>query len=163
MKTLFLDTETTGLRPPQAKIVEVAIVDEHGETLLDTLVHPGGPIPSGATDVHGITDAMVLSAPSLQDLWPKIQGIVTGQHVVIYNADYDTRFFPDGLRCAGKISCAMQRFAPIYGEKGSYGDYKWQSLTKAARHVGYQWTGKAHRALADTLAARAVWMWMEAQ
>ena len=40
MQTLFLDTETTGLNPPKDKLVEVAIVNEAGEVLLDTLVNP---------------------------------------------------------------------------------------------------------------------------
>jgi DNA polymerase III epsilon subunit-like protein len=31
--TLYLDTETTGLRPPEDDLVEVALVDDHGRRL----------------------------------------------------------------------------------------------------------------------------------
>jgi len=161
MKTFFLDTETTGLHPPDDKLVEVAIVADDGETVLDTLVNPERPI-GFATQIHGISDEMVAAAPTMENLWPQIHDIVTGNHIVIYNAQFDTRFFPDQLNCAAKISCAMLRFAPIYGEMHSYyGDYAWQKLTTAAACIDYEWVGDAHRALADTLATRALWIWME--
>ncbi len=163
LKTLFLDTETTGLHPPKDKMVEIAIADSDGRVLLDTLVNPGRPI-GFATTIHQITDEMVSSAPSLERLWPKIQSIARGNHVVIYNAQFDKRFFPDQLSCAEKISCAMLRFAPIFGEKHSrYKTNKWQKLTTAAQYIGYNWEGNAHRALADVLATRALWHWMEDQ
>ena len=161
MKTFFLDTETTGLHPPHDKLVELAIINEAGDVVLDTLVNPERPI-GYATQIHGISDEMVASAPTMENLWPQIHNIVTGNHIVIYNAQFDTRFFPDQLNCAAKISCAMLRFAPIYGEiHPFYGDYAWQKLTTAAACINYEWVGNAHRALADTLATRALWVWME--
>jgi DNA polymerase III subunit epsilon len=161
MKTLFLDTETTGLSPPKDKVVEVAIADIDGNVLLDTLVNPGRPI-GFATTIHHITDDMVAGAPTSKQLWPKIQGIVRGSHLIIYNAQFDTGFFPDKLECAEKVSCAMLRFAKIYGQK-RYGSYTWQKLTTAADYIGYTWKGDAHRALADVQATRALWKWMERQ
>jgi DNA polymerase-3 subunit epsilon len=161
MKTFFLDTETTGLHPPHDKLVELAIINEAGDVVLDTLVNPERPI-GYATQIHGISDEMVSTAPTMENLWPKIRNIVVGSHIVIYNAQFDTRFFPDQLNCAAKVSCAMLRFAPIYGEMHPYyGDYAWQKLTTAAACINYEWVGDAHRALADTLATRALWIWME--
>ena len=41
MDTVYLDTETTGLYPEHgARIVEIAILDDDGRPLLDTLVDP---------------------------------------------------------------------------------------------------------------------------
>ncbi|WP_218184224.1 3'-5' exonuclease [Streptomyces sp. PKU-EA00015] len=57
----ILDTETTGLEW-DAKIVEISVTDGAGSVLLDTLVHPGGPIPEEATAIHGITDVEVKNA-----------------------------------------------------------------------------------------------------
>jgi len=162
MKTFFLDTETTGLHPPNDKLVEIAILDATGEVVLDTLVNPLRPI-GFATSIHGITDEMVVDAPTLEDLWPVISGIIRDNHVVIYNAQFDTRFFPGHLDCAAQVSCAMVRFAPIYGQwHPVYQDYTWQKLTTAAHFIGYTWVGDAHRALADTRATRALWNWMDA-
>ncbi len=41
---LYLDTETTGLGS-QAEIVEIAVVDGAGRTVLNRLVRPTSPIP----------------------------------------------------------------------------------------------------------------------
>lgn len=47
----------------------------------------------------------------------------------------------------------MARFNQKYGGKNS--------LANAARIVGHVWTGEAHRALADALACRSVWLHLE--
>ena len=160
---IFLDTETTGLNPPKDRLVEIAIISLSGDVLLNILVNPEREI-GFATTIHGITDAMVCFEPTFEEIWPKVREIVTGKHLVIYNAQFDTRFFPDNLECAEKISCAMLRFAPIYGEWNShFNDHKWQKLTTAADFIGYRWEGDAHRALADTMATRALWDWMDNQ
>lgn len=151
---LFLDTETTGLSAAAGdRIVEVAIVDDTGQPLIDTLVNPGRSIPSAATRIHGITDRMVRDAPELDELMPEIRRIVRGSHVVIYNATYDAPFFPEQLRFAGEISCAMRRYA-----ESQFG--RWVKLDVAAQAAGHRWTGQAHRALADALACRSVWNWL---
>ena len=153
---LFLDTETTGLSAAAGdRIVEVAIVDESGRALIDTLVDPGRSIPTSATRIHGITDRMVRGAPTLEALMPEIRRIVGGSHVVIYNATYDAPFFPEELGFAAQISCAMRRYAEM-----RYG--RWVKLDVAAHAVGHRWTGQAHRALADALACRSVWNWLTA-
>jgi len=160
-RLFFLDTETTGIDGKRDSIVEIAIVDQRGAIVLNTFVSPGRPIPWQASAIHGITDEMVSDAPSFKSLWPEIKALVGGAHVVIYNASFDCQFFPDRLKAASRVSCAMMEFAEVYGERGSYGrDNRWQKLEVAARHVGHKWTGKAHRALADALACRSVWNWL---
>jgi len=55
METVYLDTETTGLSPGNgARIVEIAILDDDGRPLLDTLVNPDCEIPDEASSIHGI-------------------------------------------------------------------------------------------------------------
>lgn len=153
--TLFLDTETTGLSPGRGDvIVDLAIVNEVGHPLIVTLVNPRRSIPLEATRIHGITSDMVRHMPSLEDLMPRIHDIVRDQHVVIYNSSFDIKFFPDRLRCAEQVSCAMLRFAKATGGP-------WSKLDAAARHVGHDWSGNAHRALPDALACRSVWLWLE--
>lgn len=57
------DTETTGLNPNEARIVEIAAiyVDPTGlvASAFERRCNPGIPIPEGATEIHGITDEMV--------------------------------------------------------------------------------------------------------
>ncbi len=152
---IYLDTETTGFSPSAgATIVEVAIVDDRGKTLIDTLVDPRKPIPWQAQNVHGISDDMVRGKPTLQSLMPKIIDIISDEEVIIYNSSFDAPFFPGQLRQARAVSCAMRRYADHVGGK-------WRKLDEASKKVGHQWTGTAHRALADALACRSVWLWLQ--
>jgi DNA polymerase III epsilon subunit-like protein len=154
---IYLDTETTGFSPTTgAAIVEIAIVDESGQTLIDTLIDPRRAIPWQAQQIHGISDDMVRGKPTLQAVLPRIREIIAEEELVIYNAAFDKAFFPDRLRHARAVSCAMTRFSDALGGP-------WRKLDVAARHVGHEWTGNAHRALADALACRSVWLWLESR
>ena len=154
---IFLDTETTGFSPADGDaVVEIAIVNDAGQTLIDTLVDPRRAIPWQASNVHGISDDMVRGKPTLEQVLPCIREVISGEQVVIYNAAFDAPFFPGRLREARMVSCAMVRFADAL-------DGRWRKLDVAARHVGHRWTGDAHRALADALACRSVWLWLEGQ
>lgn len=158
--TFFLDTETTGLwRGEGAELVEVALMDETGKVWVDTLVKPEKPIPSGATAVHGITDDMVKDAPMPEAIIASIYIITEGHTVVIYNAPFDCQWFPD-LDKYATIADAMIEYAPLYGEWDDYHQsYRWPKLTNASERVGFRLPEgmNPHRALADCLAARAVW------
>ena len=151
---VYLDTETTGLKPFTDKIVEISIIDDAGNVLLDTLVNPEREIPKQASDVHGINDDMVKSYPTISELIPSINEAIRGKKLVIYNYDYDTGFFPDKLGQASEICCALRAYQS-YMKIG-----KGSRLSDAANHIGYKWDGDAHRALADTRACRSVWRWL---
>lgn len=163
---LFLDTETTGL-DPRAEIVEIALVDHDGAVLLDSLVKSTRPIPWDATRIHRITDEMVADAPTWAELWPQVQALLTGRRVGIYNAEYDLRLIQQSHaahrlveRTAGSNAfCIMKLYAEFFGEPGRYGDFRWQSLDKAARQcrIGLP---NSHRAAADAQLARAVLLHM---
>lgn len=82
---LVLDTETTGLDSPTdpACIVELgAVIMQEGRVLdhRSGLYNPGKPIDPRASEVHGITDAMVAKRPRITDVNPRtkrtpIQGL----------------------------------------------------------------------------------------
>jgi len=160
--TYFLDTETTGLHG--AEMVECAIVDDTGKTILDTLVNPGRPIPPEATAIHGITDADVAKAPSADAVRAFVLALVAGHEVVIYNASYDVQFFPGIEESASRVRCCMRGATPHFGEWSDYhGDYRWPKLGAAAEACGHVDQGDAHRARADALACRTVWHWLQDQ
>lgn len=155
----FLDTETTGLR--NAEMVECAIIDDTGRTVLDTLCNPGFPIPPDATRIHGITDAMVAEAPPADAVRAFVLELVRANTVVIYNAAYDVQFFPGIRDSAAAIPCCMLAAAPLFGAWSEHhGSYSWPKLQDAAAKCGFVSEEAAHRARADTLACRAVWHWL---
>ena len=162
MDTVYLDTETTGLDPDRDELLEIAIVDELGNTLVDTLIRPRRRQWPVAQGIHGIAPQDVKGAPLLEDVTPELVAAVSGKRLVIYNAAFDMGFLPEAVgRAAALIECCMEVFAEEYGEYSDYhGDYRWQSLDTAAHYVDHAWCGSPHRARSDALACRAVWHYL---
>ena len=164
---VFLDTETTGLNPPQDKIVEIAIIDSNGNELINTLVNPRIEIPESAQKIHGIHDGMVQESPVLEDLLPRIRRVLYGfKQVVIYNADFDLRFFPDQIWKQLTVTCCMKEFIFIYEELEGHFSSQRFPLSKAfnvstGRKI--EELGPTHRALIDCLACSTVWKWCAAK
>lgn len=160
---IFLDTETTGFKNWD-EIVEIAIVDQDGNTLLDSLVKPGRKIPPDAMAIHGITEDMVADAPTWTELWPQVQAALEGRVVGIYNADFDLRLLEQTASNAGMVweppyaeaFCVMNLYSEYKGDwNNKYRNYRWHKLEAAGRQLGIP-LPNAHRALADTLLARKV-------
>lgn len=68
MHPIYYDTETTGTRPEEDRIIEIAAYDSIRKREFTMLVNPGIPIPEEATNIHGISDDMVKNAPSFQEV-----------------------------------------------------------------------------------------------
>lgn len=153
---VVLDTETTGL-DNGAEIVQIAIIDRDGETLIDTLVRPKNPIPPSATAIHHIHNDMVYLSPTFPEILPKLIEILAGKQVIAYNAKFDRNMLHSSADVWGiprtdwksfsEWHCAMQKFAEIYGEIGYYG-LKRQKLSTACTYYGIP-HGNGHDALSD--------------
>lgn len=160
---VYLDTEGTGLSPSTACLLEIAIADDDGRELVNSLIRPSPLITSWpeAQRVHGITPDMVAGAPSLDDLAQQIQEVVRDRDVIIYNAPFDTGFLGQLLDGARSVQCCMAAYAEQAGQWSEYHQsYRFISLRDATRAVHYVWSGTAHRAMADALACRAVWQYL---
>ena len=73
MFVLGIDTETTGVNA-QAKVVELGMILVDAKTWdtvesFVTKVNPGIPIPPETTAIHGISDADVVSAPTIEEVF----------------------------------------------------------------------------------------------
>lgn len=98
---IALDLETTGLDPATDHVVSIGWVPiERQEIVLadatHLLVRPPGPIGASAT-IHGLTDADVASAPTLDDVLPDLVDALSGRVLVAHHAPLDIGF----LRAAG--------------------------------------------------------------
>lgn len=92
-----LDTETTGFEPYGGdEIVQIALIEYRGleptGRELSSLVRPGGPIPPRSTAIHGISDAMVADAPSIDELIDDIVHFIDGHVLVGHHIAFDMRF-----------------------------------------------------------------------
>lgn len=90
---LFFDLETTGLNLANAKIVSLSVlkVFPDGQTEgKSAIVNPEIPIPKEASDVHGITDDIVVGKPSFQKIAKSLHSFMEGCDIGGYNStNYD--------------------------------------------------------------------------
>src|SRR5262245_4985538 len=102
---LAVDTETTGMSPADGhrlvEVARVAIVDGRLGEEWSALIDPGRPIPADATRVHGITDAMVASAPKAGDAGRQLRAACADLPLVFHNAPFDLPFLLHLFREAG--------------------------------------------------------------
>lgn len=68
MAIIYYDTETTGIRTDQDRIIEIAAYDAISKRTFNELINPGLPIPKEATQIHNITDEMVQNALSFKEV-----------------------------------------------------------------------------------------------
>ena len=122
---IFGDVETTGLGKNQG-VVEISWIETDAEfnevERYGSLINPQKPIQFGAMSVHGITEAMVADAPTIEqfmvDAGYPLTG--TGTILVAHNASYDIEFFgpwmdkPDTL-CT--LKCARVLYPEAEGHK----------------------------------------------
>lgn len=88
-KVLAFDLETTGVSTNNDRIVQVALIgaDIDGSPIhYDILVNPQRPIPSGASQVHGIFDSDVRSKPIFKHFTEEICDLMEGAVIVGHNA-----------------------------------------------------------------------------
>lgn len=86
----FFDLETTGTNVAQDRIVEISIlkVMPNGNKESHTWkVNPGVPIPKQASDIHGITDQMVMGEPTFKELAPKVMALMKDSDLGGFNSN----------------------------------------------------------------------------
>ena len=90
-----LDLETTGGSPNNCEITEVGAVKHRGGSQIgtfQTLVDPGMEIPPSITVLTGITQAMVVDAPRIEEVLPALLEFIGDSVVVGHNVRFDLRF-----------------------------------------------------------------------
>ena len=146
VKFIISDTETVGLNPPPAPasgVVEVAYLELDMSTLeiLDegySRVQPGCPIHPEASKVHGITDADVIHAPKLGEVYKFEDAVIHSGH----SAAFDLKFL------AGQYDNLVGSLCTLALARQYIHDSPNHKLGTLVDHLGLQ-KGQAHNALAD--------------
>lgn len=159
-KLALLDTESTGLDEDD-EVLEIAIIDETGATLLHSYVRPERHIAwPDAERVNHISPDMVKDAPTAAELAPRVREIfANADEIVGYNVFFDLNLLRawDVNTDDKKHVDVMQIFAAIYGDWNDYfGDYQWKSLSTAADYYKLN-DYKPHDALTDVKATLYVY------
>ncbi len=160
---LLLDTETTGkLEHRGFQVVEVAVVNQDGQVLYQSLCKPDIAMPGEASEVSGITDALLTGAPSFAQIWPSLVQTLTSTDVPVYtwNADFDRQALlltakrfqlpvPAAVSSETRWRCAMKLHARWYGEwSNGKNDYRYQPLEWACTELEIEGS-EHHRAVSD--------------
>ncbi|EXI76410.1 MAG TPA: DNA polymerase III subunit epsilon [Candidatus Accumulibacter phosphatis] len=97
MRTIFLDTETTGLEHKLGhRVIEIGGVEMRNRRLTQRHFHsylnPEREIDAGALSVHGISREFLLDKPRFADIAADFLDFVRGAELVIHNAAFDLGF-----------------------------------------------------------------------
>ena len=101
---VVVDLETTGGSHLDCAITEIGAVKVRGGEVLgefQTLVNPSVAIPPFIQVLTGITDAMVASAPRLDQALPAFLEFCRGAVLVAHNAPFDLGFLRSGCEALG--------------------------------------------------------------
>jgi len=104
MNYAVIDVETTGSSPTNGKITEIAIYIYNGSKITDSfcsLVNPECNIPWNITQLTGITNEMVESAPKFYEIAKKIVEITANTVFVAHNAAFDYSFVREEFKRLG--------------------------------------------------------------
>lgn len=144
---LVVDFETTGVTWPYYA-VEVAWIEldsnfreVHSQS---SLIRPPIPIPSEATNIHGISNEDVADAPSLDEFFiGQCNNPFESEHIgfIAHNAPYDYRLFKRFCRTA-ELLCTLAAARRLYPNSTNH------KLTTLVSNLGLK-DFTAHRAMGD--------------
>ncbi|GEM_PF-572736 len=161
---VILDTETTHL---QGEIVSLAVIDHDGNALINTLIKPvKHKMSAKASEINGITDDMLVDAPTFRDVFQTLVDVVKGKTIIAYNMKFDRQMVNNSATTNGvpylvhqkDWHCAMLRYVAYNPNKiGRYGAGAWWKLQEALEQEGVDTDGiDFHNALADVRATLTV-------
>jgi len=152
MATLYIDLETTGLDTSLDRIIEVGIILEdetsHEIDRYQTLVQPKCPIPVDATNIHGITDADVATAPVFSDIFDNIESLFKRCDTIGgYNVSFDLKLLMAESRRLSKPLALHSK--KIVDMQKIFFHHEPRNLTAALKFYCQKDLSGGHRAIND--------------
>ena len=153
---VILDLETTGFKPEEAGITEIAIITmkDGKEETFETLVDPEMAVPAEITRITGITDDMVRGQPKMAELMPFIQELFRDKIFVAHNVPFDWSFFDYAYRKHLRQPLKMPSLCTLRLAR-KYLGLQSNKLESVAKYFNVSLVG-AHRAMNDTRAVKDI-------
>lgn len=150
MDFAIVDIETTGGKPAQHYITEIAIVISDGQRIKErfsTLIYSPQEIPIFIQRLTGITNEMLDDAPRLEEVIPRIMQLLHNKVFVAHNVNFDYKFLAhhisqNGHQLSLKRICTVRLSRKIIPGLPSY------SLGRLCKSLGINVKNR-HRALGD--------------
>lgn len=119
----FMDVETTGIKKSTSRIIEIVIYTSDG--IFSTLVNPQVAINPKITEITGIADKDVVSAPIFPEIAEQVYSILEGKTIVGHNVSFDIGMVETELKRCGmelgkpKSICTLKAERKHHGKKGN--------------------------------------------
>jgi DNA polymerase-3 subunit epsilon len=158
-KILYIDTETTGFSPVFNELLQVSILDEKGNTILDTYVKPYHTTNwDKAMEVNHITPDMVKDAPYPHELVKQLYPLFKEtKEIHGYNVTYDVKMITQQLQL-DLTHCTMFDPLPAFNKvKTENGKHKLiDAVTYYCPDKLEEFANGAHNSLIDIIATKWV-------
>ena len=148
---VVIDLETTGLKPGNAAITEIAAVHiSNGELHEEfhTLVNPLQHVPSMITRLTAITDDMLKDQPTIDSVFPELHRFLGSSVIVAHNADFDVRFLNFDAQRLLSTPLLNPSVCTVRLARRLLPGLRSRSLDAVANHLGVSCINR-HRALGD--------------
>ncbi|MEM9999040.1 MAG: DEDD exonuclease domain-containing protein [Bacteroidota bacterium] len=152
-KTTFVvtDTETTGARAGEDRLIELAAVKLRGGQIVGTfqhLINPERHIPQRITRLTGITTAMVYEQPTAAEVLPGYLDFLGDGLLVAHNLPFDQRFLDVELDLAGLPPMTNEALCTLRLARRLLSALPSKGLAALTAHYGLK-NDARHRALGD--------------
>lgn len=151
---VFVDIETTGGSPVSSRVLEVAVIKVHQGKIVDeyeSLLNPDEYIPPFISQLTGITDGDVASAPFFNQIAAELYDFMAGSVFVAHNVNFDLSFLQTEFHRFG-IDFEPARFCTVQLSRALYPEYTTHKLAALIERHDIR-VDDRHRAYAD---ARAI-------
>ena len=158
---VILDFETTGLSPNMGdRAIEIGAVRLHNGKVVDSfqeLMNPGFRISSFIEEYTGISNQMLSTAPSCDEVMDRFVDFIADDNLIAHNASFDKRFLDAELdriarNYSGKFACSLLVSRRIYPLAPNH------KLATLINYKNIQSTGGFHRALYDSEMTAKLWL-----
>ena len=153
---VVFDVETTGLDAENCEIIEIGAVKVSGGRIIEkfqTLVKPKQQISTLITDLTGIDNQMVESAPKIETVIKDFYLFTKNTILAGYNVNFDMKFIQNSARKEGlKFENEVQDVMVLARQKVVSSNYKLSTIVKTL-NLSLE---NAHRAFFDALATAEV-------
>jgi DNA polymerase III subunit epsilon len=152
MKSIYYDTETTGVRSDKDRIIEIAAYDPDGDRTFVQFINPGCPIPAESTAITGITDEMVASAPGYEIVGQQFIDFCGHDAVLIAhnNERFDKLFIEAEAARSNLVLPAWKYLDTLKWSRKYRTDLPSHALQALREVYGFE-ANQAHRALDDVM------------
>lgn len=145
------------MSPVNNELIEVSAIKYKGNEkigIFSTLIKPRVSIPYRITQITGITNDMVKSSPTVEEVMPKLVEFISDNPIVAHNANFDYSFiqnYSNGSFSKNKLIDTVQIGRKLYPELPNH------KLGTIARRIGITEDG-FHRAEFDCECCAKIYM-----